>query len=445
MNRKTQGTWFDDPAHFCRPTRREFLYVGLVGGLGLTLPQFLRSQARAAATEYALREGVAKSVIHIFLPGGIAHQDSFDPKPYAPLEYRGPYNSIETALPGVRFSELFPETAAIADRIAICRSMTHGEAAHERGTHNMFTGYRPSPALDYPSMGSVVSHELGPRNNLPPYVCVPNMPTTYAGSGYLSSAYGPFSIGSDPASKDFAVRDLSLPEGIDADRFAKRRSLLETVDSHFRSLEQSDALDAMDSFYQRAYSLISSQEAREAFDMAAEPDEVRDRYGRNAAGQRMLLARRLVEAGVRFVSLTYGSWDHHDKIKEGFSNQAPPLDKAYAALIRDLEQRGILDSTLVMLTTEFGRTPKLNNTDGRDHWPRVFSVLLAGGGIRKGLVYGSSDALAGEPENDPLTVENLATTIYNQMGIPAEKELISPGDRPIEIVKGGRVVQEMLA
>ena len=458
MSNQIQGTWCDDPAHFRGEirgeirrefrgrgrTRREFLYVGLVGGLGLTLPHFLKTEARAAIKQYQSKEGPARSVIHIFLPGGMAHQESFDPKPYAPLEYRGPYGTIDTKLSGVKFSEHFKQMAQIADKIAVCRSMSHGEAAHERGTHNMFTGYRPSPAVQYPSMGSVVSHELGPRASLPPYVFIPSQPNTFAGSGYLSSAYGPFSLGSDPSQGNFAVRDLSLPDGIDEDRFKTRRSLLETVDDHFRTLEKSDVLDAMDTFYQRAYALISSKEAREAFHIKAETKQIRDDYGRNAAGQRMLLARRLVEAGVRFVSLTFGGWDHHDKIKNGFRGQARQLDRALAALVRDLDSRGLLDSTLVMVTTEFGRTPKVNNTEGRDHWPRVFSVVLAGGGIKRGCVYGSSDALAGIVESDPLSVEDLATTVYHQIGIIADKELMAPGGRPIEIVKGGKVIRELV-
>lgn len=445
MGQLLTRTWREDPSHFRPPTRRQFLYVGLLGGLGLTLPSFFRREAKAAIKQYASRKGPAKSVIHIFLPGGMAHQESFDPKPYAPLDCRGPYGTIKTALPGVHFSHHFKQTAAIADRITICRSMTHGEAAHERGTHNMFTGYRPSPAVTYPSMGSVVAHEMGPRADLPPYVCVPGQPNEHAGSGYLSSAYGPFSLGGDPADGGFAVRDLTMPQGTDASRFENRRNMLQTVDDHFRNLESSEQLDAMDAFYARAYDLISSPAAREAFNIQAEPNEIRDSYGRHAAGQRMLMARRLTEAGVRFVSLTFGGWDHHDNIQDGFNGQAPPLDQAYAALIRDLDDRGLLDETLVMLTSEFGRTPKINDTEGRDHWPRVFSVLLAGGGIKRGSVYGASDATAAMPEKDPLTVEDLATTIYHQIGIHADKELMAPGDRPIEIVKGGKVVEALLA
>jgi len=439
-------SWCNDPAHVrVGRSRREFLYVGLVGGLGLTLGNFLGvKQARGDAKTYESKEGPAKSVIHIFLPGGISAQESFDPKPLAPIEYRGALGTIKTKLDGEVFCETLPHLANVADKITVVRSMTHGEAAHERGTHNMFTGYRPSPALQYPSMGSVVSHELGSRNNLPPYVCVPGVTTPYAGSGYLSSAFGPFSLGADPAGAGFSVRDLNLPAGIDEARFTRRRSMLAAVDDHFRKLEKSDALDAMDSFYQNAYALISSQSAREAFNIAAEPDAIKDEYGRNEAGLRMLMCRRLVEAGVRFVSTTYGGWDHHTNLVAGFKQQMPPFDKALSALILDLELRGMLDTTLIMVTTEFGRSPKINKDNGRDHWPRVFSIVLAGGGIKKGLIYGSSDATASEPNKDALTVEDMATTVYNQLGIVTDKELMAPGGRPIEIVKDGKVIQALL-
>ena len=426
-------------------SRREFFHVGLLGGLGLTLPQFLRNQAFGDTKTYGTHDAVARGVIHIFLPGGLAHQESFDPKPFAPAEYRGPFGAIDTKLPGVQFGELMKETAKIADKITIIRSMSHGEAAHERGTHNMFTGYRPSPALEYPSIGSVVSHELGSRNDLPPYVCVPSAPNEYANSGYLSSAFGPFALGADPADGNFQVRDLNLPKGVDEARFARRRSLLETVDHHFRALEESDAIDSMDAFYQHAYKLISSQKAREAFDLKSEPDALKDEYGRGAAGQRMLQARRLIEGGVRFVTLTAGSWDHHDGLKDRIQKDLPATDKAIAALIRDLDRRGILDSTLVMVTTEFGRSPKINANGGRDHGPRVFSTMLAGGGVKQGYVHGASDSLAGEVDTDGVSVADFATTIYHQIGINADKELMSPGNRPIEIVAGGQVIDALLA
>jgi hypothetical protein len=425
--------------------RRDFLRVGVVGGLGISLADMLRMEAQADQKFYESKEGVAKSVIFIFLPGGMAHQESFDPKPYAPVEYRGPMNSIETNVAGVRVNENWKQTATIADKIAICRSMTHGEAAHERGTHNMFTGYRPSPALQFPSIGSVVSHEFGPRNNLPPYVCVPNHPNEFAGTGYLSSSFAGFSLGADPASGDFKVRDLSLSAGVDEPRFNTRRKMLDVVNDYFREKEKSDALDAVDTFYQRAYDLISSEKAREAFDITKETDQMRDTYGKNTAGMRLLLCRRLVEAGVRFVTTTYGGWDMHDNIHASMNGQVPSFDQAYAALIRDLEQRGLLDSTMVVIASEFGRTPKINGTAGRDHWPKVFSVVMSGGGIRKGIVYGSSDATASEPNENPLSVADWATTIYDRMGINADKELMAPGDRPIEIVDSGNVIKDLLA
>jgi len=427
--------------------RRSILQVGCLGGLGLSLGNFFRLQAaRADAKAFSHFEGTARSVIQIWLPGGWAQQETFDPKPLAPVEYRGDMKAIDTALAGVQFNELLSKTGAIADRLTVVRSMTHGEAAHERGTHNMFTGYRPSPALTFPSLGSVVSHELGPRAALPPYVCIPRVPAPDAGAGYLGSGYGPFSIGSDPADDSFKVRDLALPSGVDAPRFATRQRLRDVVGRHFQRLEESaENLAAMDAFYQRAYDLVSSADARAAFDIAAEPAAMRDRYGRNQAGQRMLLARRLVEAGVRFVTLSYGGWDMHQKIRDNMTRTLPPFDQAFAALITDLEQRGLLASTLVMVSSEFGRTPKINNDAGRDHWPKVFSVVLAGGGIRAGQVYGSSDAIAAEPADRALSIEDLATTVYHCLGIVAEKELMAPGNRPIEIVDGGSVRKDLLA
>lgn len=423
-------------------SRREFLYVGLAGGLGLTLPDFFRLQA--AQAEGGGPKPAADAVINIFLPGGMSAQESFDPKPFAPGEYRGPFASVQTKIPGVHFGERLPKLAALADRFTVIRSMMHGEAAHERGTHNMFTGYRPSPAVQYPSMGSVVALELGTRNNLPPYVCVPNVPNEFAGSGFLSNAYGPFGLGADPAQGNFSVRDLSLPEGVDEARFNRRRTMLQAVDSHFQSMESSDALDSMDAFYQHAYNLISSQQAREAFNLKAEPDALKDRYGRHEAGMRMLMARRLVEAGVRFVSLTFGSWDHHGNIKAGYDSQVGKLDQGLAALFEDLQERGMFDRTLVLLTTEFGRTPKINPQGGRDHWPRVFSIVMAGGGVKKGLVYGASDSLGGEPEENAVTVEDFAATVYHQIGINPDKRIMAPGDRPVVLVKGGKVLESIV-
>jgi uncharacterized protein (DUF1501 family) len=425
-------------------SRRGFLTVGAIGGLGLNLATFLQMrEARAQQKQYDFIPAKADSVIHVFLPGGIAHQESFDPKPYSPIEYRGEMGTIKTNT-GEVVSETIPQLAKMADKYAIIRSMTHGEAAHERGTHNMFTGYKPSPALQYPSFGSVISHEYGPRESLPPYVCIPNQPNIYAGNGFLSSSFAPFSLGGDPASGGFKVRDLSLPGGVDDERFARRRSALDAVNYYFSQKDRSDNVQAMNTFYDRAYNLVSSEKARDAFDIDKEDNALRDRYGRNAAGQRMLMARRLVEAGVRMVSLTYGGWDMHSNVTSGMKSQMPALDQALAALISDLDSRGLLDRTLVMVSSEFGRTPKINQTAGRDHWPKVFSIMLAGGGIRGGLVYGMSNATASEPEIDPVGPEDLATTMYHLLGIVADKELMAPGDRPIEIVDNGQVIKPLI-
>ncbi|TWT37335.1 Sulfatase [Posidoniimonas corsicana] len=426
--------------------RRGFLTAGAVGALGLNLGDFFAIRAaQAASNKYVTPPQKAKSVIHIFLQGGLAAQESWDPKPEAPIEYRGELGSVETKLPGVRFGELMHRTAGVADKLTVVRSVTHGEAAHERGQHNMMTGYRPSPALMYPSFGSVVSHEFGPRKNLPPYVCIPNAPNPYAHSGYLSTAYAPFSVGSDPARGDFRVRDLERPGFVNDDVYHRRMTALETVNGRFTERTASDAVAAMDEFYQRAFNLIGSQHAREAFDMNKEDNKTKDRYGRNPAGQRMLLARRLVEAGARFVSLSYGGWDHHNDITNNMRRQLPAFDQAFSTLITDLDERGLLDETVVLVSSEFGRTPKINNTAGRDHWSKVFSVAMAGGGIRRGAVIGSSGPTSAEPEETPVTPEDLAATMYHLLGIAPEKELMAPGDRPIEIIDGGLVRKELLA
>jgi uncharacterized protein (DUF1501 family) len=279
---------------------------------------------------------------------------------------------------------------------------------------------------------------------LPPYICLPNQPNPYAGTGYLSSSFGPFSLGADPAAKGFKVRDLTLPQGVDDARFARRRTALEAVNAHFAKLEKSDSLTAMDTFYQRAYSLISSPKAREAFNLDAEPAALREEYGHNEAGQRLLMARRLIVAGVRVVSVTYGSWDFHTGIVPGTRQMAPRLDKALAALIRDLDRTGLLNDTIVMLSSEFGRTPKINKDAGRDHWPKVFSVVLAGGGFQRGLIFGSSDATAAEPASEPVEPADLFATIYHLLGIDYQKRLLAPGDRPIDIVRGGKVRSGLL-
>lgn len=438
-------TWKDDPAHFRKPGRREFLRVGVLGGLGITLGDFLRArQTQADQKWYESKEGQAKGVIQIVLPGGMAHQESWDPKPEAPLEYRGPFGVAKTSIRGVVFNENFSRLAKVADKMTVVRSIAGKEADHGRASYAMFTGYRKSPAIDHPSLGSVVAHELGSRHNLPPYVAVPNA-GEYAGTGYLGSQYGPFGIGSDPGRSGYQVRDLLLPPGVDEQRFSTRQRIRSVVDDHFRAMAgKAEALGAMDEFYQRAYAMISSPAAREAFDITQESAATKEKYGASEAGMRFLLARRLIEAGVRFVTVSYGGWDHHAGIETAMRRQAPVLDQAVAGLISDLDERGMLDSTLVMVTSEFGRTPKINATAGRDHYPRVYSAAFAGGGFKRGLVYGSSNSTASEPEEDAVRIEDLLTTVYQQIGINADKELMTPGARPIEIIDGGEVVKDLI-
>lgn len=430
----------------CRgPSRRELLRVGFVGTVGLTLGDCLRLQADTATQPAgaASRGSAAESVILIFLEGGMSHLDSFDPKPNAPIEIRGEFGAINTKIDGLQICGLWPQVADVSDKMSFVRSMTHGEAAHERGSHNMLTGYRPSPAITYPSMGSVIAHEYGPRNDLPGYISIPNADGAFgfAGTGYLSSACGAFSVGGEPNDGNFVVRDLNLPPGVDETRMSRRKGLLAAVDQHFKKLESSDSLAAMDSFYQRAYSLISSKNAREAFNINAEPGEVREAYGRNEFGQRVLLARRLVEAGARFVTVFFGGWDMHIDVHGGMRSRVPMVDRGVAALVRDLAQRGLLDKTLVLLTTEFGRTSRLNKDRGRDHWPKVFSVAFSGGGLKAGRVIGSSNAYATEPKDDPVGPADMAATVFGQLGIDYTKKLMSPGDRPIDIVRDGKPIE----
>jgi hypothetical protein len=420
--------------------RRGILQLGALSCIGINNTNY----SMLIADDNIATEAKAKSVIYIYLPGGFSTQETFDPKPFAPAEYRGPLSSIDTSITGIKFSELLKDTAKIADKITVIRSMNHNEAAHERGTHNMFTGWRPSPAIQYPSIGSIVGHELGGKNNLPPYITVPNVPNEFAGAGYLSHSYSSFSLGGNPEDPNFKVRDLRLPEGISIQRFDKRKKMLEVVNKNFDATQKSDALVAMNSFYENAFELMDSNAAIEAFDLSLEKDETKETYGKNSAGMRMLLSRRLVEAGVRFITMTYGGWDHHDNIATNMQTQLPPFDKAFSSLILDLESRGLLESTLVVVGTEFGRTPKINPTAGRDHWPKLYSGIMAGGGIKSGIVYGSSNDTATDPLDNPVSVEDWASTIYTLLGINPEKHIMAPGNRPVKIVDGGKPILEII-
>jgi len=415
--------------------RRSFLQYSSSSGLGLVLCPSLPVLAA---------EPKAKAVIQIFLSGGLTHIDTFDPKPYAPPEVRGEFKTIKSKADGEPFSEVMRRTAAIADKIAVIRSMTHGEAAHERGRHNMFTGWRPNPAIMYPSMGSIVAHEKGAQNNLPPYVAIPNGNDEYMGTGYLSAAYAPFSLGDEPNRKNFQVRDLRLPGGVTSDRLKQRRKLLEQFDKDFSKRAEADALRATDAFYDQAYSLIDSPKAKAAFDLNKVPAKLRYRYGRTNIGQRLLMARRLVEAGVRYVSVLDGGYDNHQNLQAGLRRRMVPFDQGYAALIADLDASGLLKDTLVLLTTEFGRTPRYNATRGRDHWARAFSIVMAGGGIKGGIIHGSTTADGSVPDSDPVGPSDLSATTFTLLGLDPKKRLFSSGGRPHRLVDDGKVLTDLI-
>ena len=446
-----------------RSTRRDFLRVGSLAIGGLTLGDYFRIQsAQAEQKFYESKENTAKSVIQIVCQGGIAAQESWNPKPESPLEYRGPFGVQKTPIPGVVLSEKMVECAKVADRMCVVRSVMGGPPDHGLAMYHMVSGRRPSPAIKHPSVGAVVNHEFGSRGGLPGYISIPGGGFLGGvGTGYLSPKFGSFGVGGDPAQgNNFQVRDLRLPNGVESTDFNTRRSLRDIVNREFAKLEADPApLETMDSFYRQAYDMISSPAVRDAFDLSKESDALKKEYGfgrflenghygqpyGSQAGMRMLLARRLVEAGARFVSLTFGGWDDHVQIRENYEKQMPPLDNALATLIRDLDDRGLLDSTLIWVASEFGRTPKINASAGRDHWSRVFSIALAGGGLKRGKFYGDSDATSSEPEKNLTPLEDLHATLYHLIGINSDKELMAPGDRPIEIVDGGKVIKELIA
>ncbi len=430
--------------------RRSALQIGFCSALGLSTADLLRAQAKPDA-----KAPPAKSVIHLQLPGGFAVQESFDPKPEASVEYRGPFGVTKTNT-GYLFSDRFPRTAAVADKLTVCRSCYCSIPDHGQAIYHLNTGYLPTTVIDYPQMGAIISQKFGPRAGLPPYVAIPDVSPESGGTGYLSAKYGAFGVGNSPdVNGKFQVQDMVLPGGITEAAFRRRQSMRQIVEGQIRKLE-SDlvTLDAMDDFYKQAYTLIASPEARAAFSLETETPESKQQYGvgvytgptASTVGGRLLLARRLVEAGVRFISVNNGAnWDDHIGIQKSFEQKAPELDHAIAGLITDLDQRGLLESTLVMITTEFGRTPKINKDSGRDHWARSYSMLLAGGGITRGQVYGASDATANEPAQNPLPLADFLYTVYHQIGIDADDELLAFGTRPIEIVKGGKLVKGLLA
>jgi uncharacterized protein (DUF1501 family) len=417
-------------------SRREFLQIGALTFFGLTLPDVLRMRAAEAAG------GRQKACILLFMNGGPSHIDTFDPKPEASTDYRGEFGAIDTNVSGIQLSEHLPLSAQQMDKFAIIRSVTSPEGSHERACHYMLTGYRQLPTLTFPAYGSVYAKEHTTASPLPAYVAIPDTLRS-GGPGYLGGAYLPFGAG-DTSVKDFRVRDLSLPKDVSDERLAKRRTMLQEVDAQLRARDADGAVKEIDTYYQRAYDMVSSPQAKKAFDLSQEPDTLRDEYGRTRLGQGCLLARRLIESGVQFVTVSGPGWDTHaNNFKALKEKQMPELDRAYATLLRDLHDRGMLDDTLVVWMGEFGRTPKVNKNAGRDHYPRCQVVTFAGGGVRGGQVIGKSDETASAPADRPVTPEDLAYTIHHVLGIDTEKSYQTPGGRPIHVAQNGAVVKEL--
>jgi hypothetical protein len=400
-----------------RAGRRAFLEAGALAALGLPLPEYLRLRAAAGGPR-----APARSVVLVYAMGGISHHDSFDPKPGAPAEVRGEFRTIPTALPGVRFCEHLPLLARATDRFALVRSVRHGETDHGVGAYYMLRGYtQPDPSLDRPenqnranpTVGALVGRLLGRRGGLPPYLVVPGLSylaqINYYTAGWMGRAFDPFVLRSDPSLPGFEAPGLARAAGVAPER-TRRRSALAG-----------------------------------ALDLGAEPDRLRDAYGRTRLGQGCLLARRLVEAGARFVTVDDDGWDHHAQVFPGLRRRLPELDRCLSALLADLGARGLLDTTLVLLLTDFGRTPRVNAGAGRDHWPGVFSVLLAGGGVRGGQVVGASDRSGAAPSRRPVGPKDLAATVYHLLGIDPSQDYRSREGRPFKVLDGGEVVRELVA
>lgn len=431
-------------------TRRDFVRIGGLAALGLTLPGLLEVAAHADTKPGLVTKQVGGpkdiACILIWLGGGPSHIDTFDPKPDAPQDIRGTFKAIPTNVSGIQLSDQLPKLAKQMDKFSIIRSVTSPDGTHETATHYLLTGYPFAPAIEYPGYGAVVAREKGFQNNMPPYAMFGGMPNMHGGGGYMGATYNPFIINGDANNANFSVQDVAPPNGVDFARLDRRRKMRQALDDWQRNKETSSkASQTMDEFYQRAFSLVTSPDAKKAFNLKEEPNKLRDEYGRNTFGQSCLLARRMVEAGVRCVSINYNGWDTHtDNFNALKNNLLPPLDMGYAALINDLKQRGMLDTTLVVCMGEFGRTPRINSSAGRDHWPGAISVAIGGGGVKTGMVVGSSNANGEYPKDRPLRVEDVAATIYHVMGVNGEKEYMSPQERPIKINYDGTPISELV-
>ena len=452
-----------DPREFSCPgpvSRRQCLQLG-VPLLGLGLADLLRAdQARAEAEADAgqvgegraesARPAAGKSLIVFWTDGGLSQQDTWDPKPDAPAEYRGEYSAIASAVPGITVSDKIPHQARVMRHLSLVRSVHHENGIHAPSAHWMQTGYfGPTLARNAPqkpSLGSVIARALGSRQPpMPAYVSMPKAEAFgYQGAVYLGKAYNPFEVGGDPNAADFRVPNLALPAGLTTGSVETRKRLLATFDTMRRDLDASGGMQGLDTFKRQALEMVSGEAMRVAFDLTLEAEPLRERYGRHRYGQSALLARRLIEAGARCVNINTGNWDHHNDIYNGLETHLPPLDRAIAALVEDLDERGLLESTAVYCVGEFGRTPRMNGHAGRDHWADSFSVMLAGGGLRGGQVVGASEKWGGGVQERLVTPLDLLATLYHVLGIPLETTYDDASGRPTSIVGNGQPLRELL-
>ena len=431
-------------------TRREMLRVGSAGafGFGLSLSQILQQQSLRAAEGKKTRD---TSLIILFLSGGLSTIDTWDMKPNAPVEFRGDFTPKSTNVPGMKLCEHLPQLATQCDKFSLVHSFSHTDSGHGSADHWMLTGYRPvagfnsglNPNNQKPCYGSVIARQFGPRGSVPPYVCLPRAHNS-AGSSYLGSNVAPFVVTSDPNSPKFAVPDMAPPLDISAERLDDRQQLLFSVSRFEKAAEvrANSAANSLSTFQQKAFSLMTSESTKAAFNIHREPEKLRDEYGRHSLGQSCLMARRLVEAGVRCVFINHTNWDtHYNNFRILKNDLLWQLDSGMSTLLSDLSDRGILDSTMVLVTGEFGRTPRVNKHAGRDHWGPSSAIALAGGGIQGGRIVGASNARAEKPQTTPYGPADLAATIYHGMGIHPETEFKTAEGRPIPIVPGeGRVI-----
>lgn len=424
--------------------RRDFLQIGSLAGLGLSLPTLLADR-RAAADVPAAKD---LNCILIWTQGGTSHHDTCDPKPEAPVSVRGSYGVIDTAVPGVKFTEIVPRLAKELGRFAILRSWNPKNGGHGVADQYMMSGQAINPAIVHPCYGAIIAREKGFKTKMPPFVQLGAAVdhATFGGgtAGYLGAEFNPFEIHANANASPFNVRDITPPAGVDLARIERRRSMLGVIDSLQQQLDaQPAAFDVLDEHYRAALNMITAPETKTAFDIDSEDAALRDRYGRNPFGQSCLLARRLIESGVRFVTVSDGGWDHHADLFNGLKNKMPPIDQGVPELLIDLEQRGLLATTLVVWLTDFGRTPKINSASGRDHWASAGFILMAGGGVPGGAVLGKTDDEGGRPVDHEYFTEDVAATIYTKLGIPLDLITHTADGRPVRLNEG-RVIREWM-